>query len=39
MSIVLGSSGDKVFCSGADLAELADDATGWSGTKARGGLR
>lgn len=37
--ILLGSSGEKVFCSGADLAVLGDDATGLERHEGRGGLR
>jgi enoyl-CoA hydratase/carnithine racemase len=37
--VLLGSAGDKVFCSGADLAGMADDATGLERHEARGGLR
>ena len=37
--IVLAGSGDRVFCAGADLSVLADDATGLERHEARGGLR
>jgi enoyl-CoA hydratase len=37
--VLLASSGDKVFCSGADLSGMADDATGLERHEARGGLR
>src|SRR3954451_14212105 len=37
--VLLGSAGDKVFCSGADLSVLAEDATGLERHEARGGLR
>jgi len=34
--IVVGSAGEKVFCSGADLAVMADDATGLEQHEGRG---
>jgi enoyl-CoA hydratase/carnithine racemase len=37
--ILLQGSGEKVFCSGADLSVMADDATGLERHEARGGLR
>lgn len=37
--IVITGSGDRVFCSGADLSGMADDATGLERHEARGGLR
>lgn len=37
--VVITGSGDRVFCSGADLAGMADDATGLERHEARGGLR
>jgi enoyl-CoA hydratase/carnithine racemase len=38
-AILLQSTGEKVFCSGADLSVMADDATGLERHEARGGLR
>jgi len=37
--VLVASEGDKVFCSGADLAVMRDDATGLETHEARGGLR
>jgi enoyl-CoA hydratase/carnithine racemase len=37
--VVIGGSGKRVFCSGADLSVMADDATGLERHEARGGLR
>lgn len=37
--IVLTGAGESVFCSGADLAQLAEDATGLERHEARSGLR
>lgn len=37
--VVVTGSGDRVFCSGADLAGMADDATGLERHEARSGLR
>ena len=37
--VVVGSVGDGAFCSGADLAIMADDATGLEQHEARGMLR
>jgi enoyl-CoA hydratase len=37
--VVVTGSGDRVFCSGADLSVMADDATGLERHEARGGLR
>ena len=37
--VLIGSSGEKVFCSGADLSVMADDATGLEKHEARSGLR
>ncbi len=37
--VLIASTGDKVFCSGADLSVMADDATGLERHEARGGLR
>src|SRR3954470_17355300 len=37
--VLIASTGDKVFCSGADLSVMADDATGLERHEARSGLR
>src|SRR5437868_10651998 len=37
--ILLRSAGDRVFCAGADLAMMGEDATGLEVHEARGGLR
>lgn len=37
--VLVASTGEKVFCSGADLAVMADDATGLEKHEARGGLK
>jgi enoyl-CoA hydratase/carnithine racemase len=37
--VVITGSGDRVFCSGADLSGMADDATGLERHEARSGLR
>src|SRR4051794_21362377 len=37
--VLLDSTGDKVFCSGADLSVMSERATGLEMHEARGGLR
>jgi enoyl-CoA hydratase/carnithine racemase len=37
--VLIASAGEKVFCSGADLAVMRDDATGLETHEARGGLK
>ena len=36
--VVVASAGDRIFCSGADLAVMGNDATGLERHEARGGL-